>query len=404
MEPNKNQNQTEIRVKKVDVAVIGAGPAGLAAAVSAKEAGADVLIIEREERPGGILKQCIHDGFGLRRFLLEVVSRKGLVLVDAGAVISATGCRERTDRQILIQGNRPSGIFTAGQAQYFINIQGYMPVKKALILGSGDIGLIMARRLTLEGAEVEGVYEVKSEPSGLTRNIVQCLNDFNIPLYLSSTVLSVQGRERVESVTIASVDERMRPIPGTERVVECDSLILSVGLIPENDILEQLGVEINSRTKGPTVSQRMETSVPALFSCGNALHVNDLADFVSESGEAAGRNAAALTQTGAVKTEKVSLNPDSTLLYCVPQSIEVGIEEPAVVYFRSAKTLRKALFEIVDSEGAVLYSKKYIIVKPPEMERVLLSDELFQNLLKEGKRELFLSISGQSVEEEENGN
>ncbi len=343
-----------------DVVVIGSGPGGLAAAVSARDRGARVCIVEREEKPGGILKQCIHDGFGLVRFqeklsgpeyahrylemveardiplltgtfLLEVSragveeeppdlapgldtpssaascipdkgrgrgfqlvlqNHKGVFALYARSVVYAAGCRERTARQIFIHGTRPAGVLTAGTVQYMVNIQGYLPVEKCVILGSGDVGLIMARRLVLEGAEVEGVYEIKPEPSGLTRNVVQCLEDYHIPLHLSSTVTEIRGRERVTGVTVTGVDRDFNPLPGTEREVECDSLVLSVGLIPENDVIEPLGMDFDPRTGGPQVDQFHMTSVEGIFVCGNALHVNDLVDYVSESGEIAGRAAA----------------------------------------------------------------------------------------------------------------
>ncbi len=315
-----------------DVVVLGGGPAGLAAAISAHENGAGVLLIEREEKLGGILKQCIHDGFGLyqfgelmtgpeyadryiARFLgehidfmintfvthaekinegfnLTVQNRNGIKSINAKSLILACGCRERTSRQVFIHGDRPAGIFTAGTAQYFVNILGILPTKKCVILGSGDIGLIMARRLTLEGAEVYGVYEIKPEPSGLTRNIVQCLDDFDIPLHLSKTVSRVFGKDRVNAVEICSVDKNLNLIKGTEEIVECDSVILSVGLIPENEIAESLGVELDKTTHGPIVDDRLMTGVDGVFCCGNALHVFDLVDDVSKSGEKAGESAA----------------------------------------------------------------------------------------------------------------
>lgn len=409
----------------IDIAVIGAGPAGVAAAVAAAKAGQKVVIIEREERPGGILKQCIHDGFGLKRFgvqltgpeyaykeiveakslnipfylntfltdikkegddfHLSLINKQGRLHIIAGAVISATGCRERTDRQIFIQGNRPAGIFTAGQAQYFINIQGYMPVKKTVILGSGDIGLIMARRLTLEGAEVEGVYEIKHEPSGLSRNIVQCLDDFKIPLHLGTTVLAVKGKQRVESVTVGKVDKAFNLIPGSERTIECDSLILSVGLIPENDILDPLNISIDPATSGPRVTQDMMTDCPGLFCCGNALHVNDLADFVSESGEAAGRNAAKWVREGAVEIESVSVEAGENMLYVVPQQVNKSSSEPVVIYFRSNKVLRKVKIHILtaDSDSSPFEEiglKRVAVMRPPEMERVVLTPEQVNSL------------------------
>jgi len=324
-----------------DIIVIGAGPAGMAAALKAREEGASVLIVEREDRPGGILNQCIHDGFGLMKFrekltgpeyanryigwieaaeievltgtfLLElkrgegglfsmvlVSPERGVFSLKGRSVIICTGCRERTDRQIFIHGDRPAGIFTAGQAQAFINRMGYMPGNRAVILGSGDIGLIMARRLTLEGAEVEGVYEIQSHPSGLERNISQCLDDFDIPLHLNRTVSRIIGKGRIEAVEVLSVDEKMNPLVGTEEIIPCDCLILSVGLIPEIDILKDLPVVKDTKTGGIITDDHMaSTSVPGLFSCGNAHHVYDLVDYVSDSGEIAGAAASRYARGG----------------------------------------------------------------------------------------------------------
>lgn len=318
--------------RKYDVAVIGGGPAGMAAALAAEKEGAKVILIEREERLGGILKQCIHDGFGLIRFKkkmagpeyaeafikevkkssievrvltfvtkvfksydkiqLTVVSKEGIEIIQVRALVLSTGCRERTAKQIAIHGTRPGGVYTAGTAQYYTNILGQLPTKKCVILGSGDIGLIMARRLTLEGATVLGVYEAKSSPSGLRRNIAQCLKDFNIPLYTSHTVTRVFGQDRLQGVEISKVDENMIPIKGTEELVECDSLILSVGLIPENELAESLTIPLDERTKGPIADQNYMTLQEGVFTCGNAFHVNDLVDYVSESGEGAGKAAA----------------------------------------------------------------------------------------------------------------
>lgn len=394
-----------------DVTVIGGGPAGLAAALKAEEEGARVLLIEREARLGGILKQCIHDGFGLIRFgekltgpeyverfvetfkerhiaceiqtfvtsidrcedgfLLTAVNERGVVQYRTKTLVLATGCRERTAKQVSIHGTRPSGIFTAGTAQHLVNLSGQMPAKRCVILGSGDIGLIMARRLTLEGAEVTGVYEVKPEPSGLTRNIVQCLDDYNIPLYLSHTVTRVFGVERLQAVEVMQVDDSMRPVPGTEERIECDALILSVGLIPENEIAESLGVSLYPGTKGPLCDSDFMTDVAGVFSCGNALHVNDLVDYVTESGELAGFAAAHYRPENGCG-EYVPLLPDGTLQYVVPQKIRTDDKKETVLYFRSRETLRDGTF-VIEADGREVFSKHYRNLRPPEMERLAVS-------------------------------
>lgn len=316
---------------KYDLVVIGGGPGGLAAAVEARKNGIEsILVIERDKELGGILQQCIHNGFGLHEFKEELTgpeyaqrfieklyemnieykldtmvldltedkkihainTKDGYMIIEAKAVILAMGCRERTRGAISIPGDRPSGIFTAGAAQRFINMEGYMVGKKVLILGSGDIGLIMARRLTLEGAEVKAVVELMPFSGGLTRNIVQCLDDYDIPLYLSHTVVDIIGKERLEKIIIAKVDENRRPIPGTEMEYECDTLLLSVGLIPENDISRKTGLEIDRRTNGLVVNEMMETSADGIFACGNVVHVHDLVDFVSAEARRAGTAAA----------------------------------------------------------------------------------------------------------------
>ena len=401
-------------MKQIDVTVIGGGPGGLAAAIATKKAGSEVLLIEREARLGGILKQCIHDGFGLMRFheklsgpeyverfiaefhslgipseiltfvtkierkekLFEItyVNQKGVSSVCSKTIVLATGCRERTAKQVFIHGTRPAGVFTAGTAQHMVNLQGIMPAQKCVILGSGDIGLIMARRLTLEGAEVLGVYEAKSTPSGLTRNLVQCLDDFGIPLHLSTSVTRVFGADRLEAVEISKVDEQMHPIPGTEERIDCDALILSVGLIPENEIAESIGTEMDRRTKGPSVDETLMTNVPGVFVCGNALHVNDLVDYVSESGETAGSAAAAYDGS---EHACIRMDADQSLLYLVPQRILKADpqNQPITIYFRTSKPMEKARFVIMDGNKEV-FSRAFSHLRPPEMQRLILPGNL----------------------------
>ncbi len=394
--------------QRYKVCVLGGGPAGLAAAVSAANEGAQVLIIEREAKLGGILKQCIHDGFGLIRFgqrltgpeyaereikemlgskvdyitssfvtdvkrisdggfELEIQSANGMMKVQSDTLVIACGCREKTSRQVFIHGDRPAGIYSAGTAQYFVNIMGYMPTKRCVILGSGDIGMIMARRLTLEGAQVEGVYEIKDTPAGLARNVAQCLDDFDIPLHLSTTVTRVIGDKRVEAIEVAKVDKNFCPIENTKRIIPCDSLILSVGLLPENEIAQKLDVEIDFATKGAYVDQCFMTNVPGVFSCGNALHVNDLADYVSESGELAGKYAANFKpyQRDTVKIEYDSKD----FLYVVPQYYDVAQGGELNLYFRSKTDCRDRKVSLDFGDDTVL-DKKYKRLLPSEMEAV----------------------------------
>ncbi len=392
-----------------DIIVIGGGPGGLAAAVRASK-GARVLLIEREPRLGGILKQCIHDGFGVTRFkeklsgpeyaareiealkgtnvkilkttfvtnieygkdktVVSYCNESGMGKSSCKKLILATGCRERTSKQINIHGTNPAGVMTAGQAQYYINILGKMPAKEAIILGSGDIGLIMARRLTLEGAHVIGVYEAKPTPSGLSRNISQCLTDFDIPLHLSHTVTRVFGVDRLEACEVCKVDERMAPIPGTEEIIRCDTLILSVGLIPENELAKMIEVPLNPFTKGPFVDQAFETLKSGVYSCGNAMHVNDLADYVSESGEIAADNAIEVSHK---ERCLYKVDFDEHFGYVVPSHIDFNKStEKMTFYFRSRAEYKNKLLKVMEGDE-VIYKKAYGGLRPPEMEKVILT-------------------------------
>ena len=397
------------------IVIIGGGPAGLSAAVAAKNAGADdILIIERDERLGGILNQCIHNGFGLhtfkeeltgpeyaKRYINQVIDfgidyllntmvvdiddkrqvtymnrEEGLVTIKADAVILAMGCRERPRGALNIPGYRPAGIYTAGTAQRLVNMEGYMPGRKVVILGSGDIGLIMARRMTLEGAEVKVVAEIMPFSGGLKRNIVQCLDDFDIPLKLNHTVVDIRGRERVEGVTIAEVDENRKPIPGTEEDYDCDTLLLSVGLIPENELSEKIGVPLDPVTHGPIVNETFETKVSGVFACGNVLHVHDLVDFVSEEAAKAGENAVAFVKANYYEPnrQQIDILAGEGVGYTVPQTIEQNIDKPLKVRFRVRGIYQgKAVSVYFDNER--IQHKKKRIIAPGQMEEVLIKPE-----------------------------
>lgn len=402
-------------MREYDVIVIGGGPAGLSAAISADKHEARVLLIERETRLGGILKQCIHDGFGIIRFherltgpeyaslfireLLErkieyevstyvtkiealdkgykltVVNRGGVHHLICRSLVLATGCRERTAKQVFIHGTRPAGVFTAGTAQHYTNLLGCLPSKKCVILGSGDIGLIMARRLTLEGVKVIGVYEAKTTPSGLTRNLVQCLEDYHIPLFLSYTVSRVFGHDRLKAVEVVKLDENMKKIEGSEELIPCDALILSVGLIPENELAESLGIEMDKRTKGPFCDQNFMSDKKGVFICGNALHVNDLVDHVSESGDTAGKAAALYSYEDDLN---IDIHSGENLLYVLPQRIRLSDQNKNIrFFFRSDKVIRNATLIIRDSDRE-LFKKRYSVLKPPEMETVKVNKELLR--------------------------
>lgn len=407
---------------KRDIVVIGGGPAGLAAAISARENGVDdVLILEREQELGGILNQCIHNGFGLHTFqeeltgpeyaarymekaeklkisallgttviglkrrgeavLVTCVSRQdGLLQIEARAAVLAMGCRERPRGALNIPGFRPAGIFSAGTAQRLVNREGYLPGREVVILGSGDIGLIMARRMTLEGAKVKCVAEIQPYSGGLKRNIVQCLDDYGIPLKLSHTVVDIRGKERVTGVTIAQVDQSLKPIPGTEEEIDCDTLLLSVGLIPENELSREIGVELSPVTNGPTVNESLETSIPGVFACGNVLHVHDLVDYVSEEAEQAGRCCAQYVLRRADETARgreIPLKPGGAVRYTVPCSLDPErMGSQAVVRFRVSKNLRNALVRVTAGEKE-LFRRKRPVMAPGEMEQVTLKREWF---------------------------
>ena len=413
-----------------DIVIIGGGPAGLAAAAAARDSGTDrILILERDRELGGILNQCIHNGFGLHtfkeeltgpeyaaRYIAQVQERNieyklntmvmdisadkvvtamnredGLFEIQAGAVVLAMGCRERSRGALNIPGYRPAGIFSAGTAQRLVNMEGYLPGREVVILGSGDIGLIMARRMTLEGAKVQVVAELMPYSGGLKRNIVQCLDDYGIPLKLSHTVVDIKGKYRLEGITLAQVDENGRPIAGTEEDYACDTLLLSVGLIPENELSNGIGVEMNRITSGPVVNEQLETSVEGVFVCGNVLHVHDLVDFVSEEAAAAGRHASAYVKNGSHPGgREVSLKADGGVRYTVPSVIcPERMEKTQIVRFRVGNVYKNSYISVYFDDERVSRRKRPVMA-PGEMEEVKLEKEKL--LLHPGLQEITIRI------------
>lgn len=413
-------NELRGQVQYVDVLVIGAGPAGLAAAIAAREAGVqNLLVLEREQNMGGILRQCIHNGFGLHRFKEEltgpeyaqrdidrvkeleievrcgttvlsvdedrfvtaVSKERGVQLFEAGAIVLAMGCRERPRGALATPGTRCAGVYSAGTAQKFVNLEGYMPGRRVVILGSGDIGLIMARRMTLQGAKVLACVELMPYSSGLNRNIVQCLQDYDIPLLLSHTVIDIQGKDRLSGVTVAQVDENRAPIPGTEKQFDCDTLLLSVGLIPENELTEQANVEISPLTQGAVVDDSLQTSKEGIFACGNVLHVHDLVDFVSAESFKAGKAAAEYVQGKKREGEMISLKDGDGVRGVVPQRLLKPRREaqPVQVMFRPSGVFENATVRVMDGDREVMKQRKRILT-PGEMAELTLKPEHIMGL------------------------
>lgn len=399
-----------MRTLKYDVVVIGGGPAGLAAALKAREKAEKVAVLERNDELGGILNQCIHSGFGLHVFKEELtgpeyaqryvdmvketdiscylntmvinvtedkhviaMSEDGMLVFEAASIVLAMGCRERTRGQIRIPGTRPAGVFTAGLAQRYVNLENFKPGSRVVILGSGDIGLIMARRLTLEGIKVVGVYELMPYANGLYRNIKNCLDDFGIPLHLSTTVTKIVGSKRVQAVEVSAVDENLKPIPGTEEIIPCDTVLLSIGLIPENELSKKAGIELNPITNGPKVDNALETSVKGIFACGNVLHVHDLVDQVTKEAEDAGMYAAEDAAEQKSAEAEISVVPEGLVRYTVPTKIASGRTPVTKIKFRVGRPVKSAKIRITSGDQVIFESKKAKKFVPSIMENVNLT-------------------------------
>ena len=399
-----------MRTLKYDVVVIGGGPAGLAAALKAREKAEKVAVLERNDELGGILNQCIHSGFGLHVFKEELtgpeyaqryvdmvketdiscylntmvinvtedkhviaMSEDGMLVFEAASIVLAMGCRERTRGQIRIPGTRPAGVFTAGLAQRYVNLENFKPGSRVVILGSGDIGLIMARRLTLEGIKVVGVYELMPYANGLYRNIKNCLDDFGIPLHLSTTVTKIVGSKRVQAVEVSAVDENLKPIPGTEEIIPCDTVLLSIGLIPENELSKKAGIELNPVTNGPKVDNALETSVKGIFACSNVLHVHDLVDQVTKEAEDAGMYAAEYAAEQKSAEAEISVVPEGLVRYTVPTRIASGRTPVTKIKFRVGRPVKSAKIRITSGDQVIFESKKAKKFVPSIMENVNLT-------------------------------